>query len=76
MTAEFRHLTATPTFPGHPRRGRVVAAKLITYTVVGLGFGLACLVLAIAIALPWLSAKGILPRRQPDPLSPSVMLAQ
>ncbi|MGH3720492.1 MAG: hypothetical protein ACRDRI_16935 [Pseudonocardiaceae bacterium] len=59
MTAEFRHLTATPTFLVTPRRGRVVVAKLITYTVVGFGFGLACLVLAIAIALPWLSAKGI-----------------
>ncbi|MGH3771093.1 MAG: hypothetical protein ACRDRW_06825 [Pseudonocardiaceae bacterium] len=59
MTAEFRHLTATPTFLATPRRGRVVAAKLITYTVVGFGFGLTCLVLASAIALPWLSAKAI-----------------
>lgn len=59
MTAEFRHLTATPTFLATPHRGRVVVAKLITYMMVGFGFGLACLALTIAIALPWLSAKGI-----------------
>ncbi|MBV9162910.1 MAG: ABC transporter permease [Pseudonocardiales bacterium] len=59
MTAEFRHLTATPTFLATPRRGRIVAAKLITYTMIGFGFGLACLALTIAIALPWLSAKAI-----------------
>ncbi|MBI1757783.1 MAG: ABC transporter permease [Actinobacteria bacterium] len=59
MTSEFRHLTATPTFLASPHRGRVVVAKLITYAMVGVGYGLACAGLVLAIALPWLPARGI-----------------
>lgn len=59
MTAEFRHMTATPTFLATPRRGRVVLAKLATYLLVGAGYGLACVALVLAIALPWLPAKGV-----------------
>ena len=59
MTGEYRHQTATPTFLASPHRGRVVIAKLITYAAAGLGYGLACTVLVLAIAVPWLSAKGI-----------------
>lgn len=59
LTGEFRHRTATSTFLATPRRGRVVLAKLITYAIVGAGYGVACLVVVSAIAVPWLAAKDI-----------------
>jgi ABC-2 type transport system permease protein len=59
LTTEFRHKTATATLLATPRRGRVVVAKLVTYTLLGAGYGLVCVAVTIAIALPWLSAKGI-----------------
>lgn len=42
-----------------PRRGRVVIAKLITYLLTGVGYALACIAITLAVALPWLAAKGI-----------------
>ena len=59
LTGEFRHRTATATFLATPRRGRVVLAKLVTYALVGVGYALVCIAVTIAIALPWLAAKGI-----------------
>lgn len=59
ITGEFRHRTATATFLTTPHRGKVVAAKLTTYAVVGVGYALACLLVVAAIAWPWLSAKDI-----------------
>ncbi len=59
MTSEFRHQTATPTFLATPRRGRVVAAKMFTYVGVGIGYAAAAVAVTLAVALPWLSAKGI-----------------
>jgi ABC-2 type transport system permease protein len=59
MTGEYRHLTVTPTFLASPQRGRVVVAKLITYLLAGIAYGIACTVVVFAIALPWLSSKGI-----------------
>lgn len=59
VTGEFRHQTVTPTFLASPHRGRVVIAKLITYAIVGIGYGIATIVVALAIALPWLSGKNI-----------------
>jgi len=58
-TSEFRHRTVTATFLATPHRWRVVAAKLITYPVVGLGYAVACLTVTSVIATTWLSAKGI-----------------
>jgi ABC-type transport system involved in multi-copper enzyme maturation permease subunit len=59
VTGEFRHQTVTPTFLATPHRGRVVIAKLIAYAITGIGYGIATIILAIAIALPWTSAKDI-----------------
>jgi ABC-2 type transport system permease protein len=59
LTGEFRHRTATATFLATPRRGRVVLAKLATYSITGVGYGVACIALTIAIALPWLADKGL-----------------
>jgi ABC-2 type transport system permease protein len=36
-----------------------VLAKLATYALVGIGYALVCIAVTIAIALPWLNAKGI-----------------
>jgi hypothetical protein len=59
LTGEYRHRTATMTFLTTPQRGRVIVAKIATYGTVAIGFGVACLTTVIAIALPWLNAKGI-----------------
>ncbi|MBV9101265.1 MAG: hypothetical protein JOZ46_06210 [Candidatus Dormibacteraeota bacterium] len=59
VTAEFRHFTSRPTFLLEPRRGRVVAAKLLVATALGLAYGAACAVISVAIAVPWLSLKGV-----------------
>lgn len=59
LTGEFRYRTATVTFLATPRRGRVVLAKLLTYGLVGAGYALVCIGVTLAIALPWLAAKGI-----------------
>ena len=59
MAGEFRHGTATPTFLVTPVRGRVVAAKLAASTLAGLAVALVAAVVVLAVALPWLSAKGV-----------------
>ncbi len=59
ITSEFRHQTVTPTFLATPRRGTVVAAKMMTYAIVGVGYALTCVAVAVSVALPWLAAKDI-----------------
>lgn len=59
LTGEFRHRTVTATFLATPLRSKVLVAKLITYFLVGAGYAVACMVVTTAIAVPWLSAKGI-----------------
>jgi ABC-2 type transport system permease protein len=59
ITGEFRHQTVTPTFLATPHRGRVVIAKLLTYTGAGIGYGLVVVAFGVALALPWLAAKDI-----------------
>jgi ABC-2 type transport system permease protein len=59
LGSEFRHNTITSTFLTTPDRRRVVAAKLVAATVLGLAFGAAGSVLTLAIAVPWLMAKGV-----------------
>ena len=59
MAGEFRHGTITPTLLAAPKRGRVVAAKMATYALVGLVFSALASALTLAVALPWLAAKDV-----------------
>jgi len=58
VAGEFRHRTAAATFLATPRRGRVITAKLVTYLLAGGGYAVACAAVSIAVALPWLAARG------------------
>ncbi len=59
VTTEFRYQTITPTVLQTPSRWAVVGAKMITYAIVGVLYALVSVLLQIAVAVPWLSAKGI-----------------
>jgi hypothetical protein len=59
VAGEFRHRTATATFLATPRRSRVITAKLVTYLLAGASYALACVAVSLAVALPWLAARGI-----------------
>ena len=59
ITTEFRHFTSRPTFLLEPRRGRVIVAKLLVAGAVGLLYGIACVAVTVAIAVPWLATKGV-----------------
>ncbi|MFI0367488.1 ABC transporter permease [Actinomadura sp. 1N219] len=58
ITGEYRHQTISGTFLVTPVRGRVLAAKLISYFLFGAGFGLATVLVTVAVALPALAIKG------------------
>lgn len=57
VTNEYRHGTIMTTFLGEPRRVRVLLAKLAAAALVGLAFAIAVLVVAAAVAVPWLEAR-------------------
>jgi ABC-2 type transport system permease protein len=59
VTGEYRHRTAAATFLATPARGRVITAKLLTYLLAGAAYGLACDAVGLAVAVPWLSERGI-----------------
>jgi ABC-2 type transport system permease protein len=60
MTAgEFRHNTATATFLITPDRARVLLAKFAVGAGVGAVVAVLSSLLTLAVALPWLDAKGV-----------------
>jgi ABC-type transport system involved in multi-copper enzyme maturation permease subunit len=59
MSGEFRFGTATPTFLVTPNRGRVVAAKVIANALAGAALAAVSALVALAMGLPWLRAKGV-----------------
>ncbi len=59
VTTEFRYQTITPTVLATPSRWALISGKLITAAIVGLAYALVCTIVTLAIALPWLAARGI-----------------
>ncbi len=58
VAGEYRNKTVTDTCLATPSRGRVVGAKIIAYTVVGVGLGLLATLTASAATAIWLNTKG------------------
>ncbi|MGY4859043.1 ABC transporter permease [Cryobacterium sp. AP23] len=60
-TGEFRHQTLTPTFLATPRRGRVLAGKIIALFVVGAGLGVVGLLASVGVGGLVLGGFGVDP---------------
>ncbi|MBX3098209.1 MAG: ABC transporter permease [Salinibacterium sp.] len=58
ITSEVRYQTLTPTFLAQPKRGRVLAAKLMVLAAAGAVFGVIGLVAAMGLGAPILTATG------------------
>lgn len=59
VAGEHRHHTIASTFLLTPKRGRVVVAKLVGYTLAGILFGIVVETAALAVVAVWLTASGI-----------------
>ena len=59
ITGEIRHGTIRPTFLITPRRGRVLAAKIVASALVGTIFGLVAVGVALGVGSAALTARGI-----------------
>jgi hypothetical protein len=59
VTGEFRHQTLTPTFLATPRRGRVLAAKLVVMAVFGALYGVVAVIAAVGPGSAILSIEGV-----------------
>ncbi|RBY96547.1 ABC transporter permease [Blastococcus sp. TF02-8] len=67
-TQEYRHRTATPTFLTTPRRGRVIAAKLLAYALAAVPFAVAVTVVTDAVVAGYAGARGAVPELTGDNL--------
>jgi ABC-2 type transport system permease protein len=59
ITTEFRYQTITPTVLATPSRWALITAKMISYAILGALYALVCVIVQVALALPWLSSKNI-----------------
>lgn len=59
ITSEYRHRTITSTFLGVPSRIRVLAAKLITYALLAVAYGIVLATLTTPIVVGFLSVEGV-----------------
>lgn len=59
VTTEFRYQTITPTVLQTPSRWSIVGAKMISYALLGAIYGIASVLVQLAIAVPWLQAKNV-----------------
>jgi hypothetical protein len=59
ITTEIRYQTITPTVLVTPSRWTLMSAKMIAYAILGVFYALACLVIQLAIAVPWVAADNI-----------------
>jgi hypothetical protein len=59
VTTEFRYQTITPTVLITPSRWTLITAKMIAYALLGILYALACVILQLAMTLPWLATRNI-----------------
>jgi hypothetical protein len=61
VAGEFRHQTITSNLLVAPRRGRLLTAKVLTHAGLGAMVALIATVVTLAVAVPWLNARGVPP---------------